>query len=451
MGGEYVIQDPYHDYAIRFMYEMANTRGWKAVCYYTNTEDLRRSFRAYPTLRDSTMVAASYRVGPDGLPAFIDHLRTAHDIRAVVPHYEPAVANAAAIAAGLGLSWSQPEVLARFRDKEAMKAHVRTTDPTLRVNVSQVVTSPDEALGVVAEHGLARFVLKPNDGFGNVGVGFFDSDTSLAVVADHWGDATSLLLEEYVGGEEFHCDGQIDTEGTITITDAFRYNRGLVNGKENIELGSCRVASDSDVFATLADYTTRLMRATGLRRSPFHAEIKIDDDGPCLIEVAARLVGVKTVDVINFMHGGELDLIAAAAHYYATDEPFGPLTLNWGAYDSREVWQVAGTVEETVRVCNLHGIDEVEDMPEFLFWTERLHIGDRLHRTTDIFGSSFIAVIQGPTHDHMEATADRIRDTITWNREPVTPTQRAQAMAALARRRAGQLPTWAESRMPRFP
>lgn len=451
MGGEYVIQDPYHDYAIRFMYEMANTYGWKAVCYYTNTEDLRRSFRAYPTLRDPAMVAASYRVGPDGLPAFIDHLRANHDIRAVIPHYEPAVANAARIAAGLGLSWSQPEVLARFRNKEAMKAHLRATDPALRVNVSQVVRSPDEALTVASEHGLSRFVLKPNDGFGNVGVGFFDAGASLVAVADHWADADSLLLEEFVGGQEYHCDGQIDAEGNITITDAFRYHRGLVNGKENIELGSCRIGSDTEVFTTLADYTTRLMRATGLRRSPFHAEIKIDDHGPCLIEVAARLVGVKTIDAIHFMHGGELDLIAAAAHYYVTDEPYGPLPLNWDAYDSREVWQVAGVVEETQRVCNLHGIDEVEDMPEFLFWTERMHIGDRLHRTTDIFGSSFIAVIQGPTEAHMAATADRIRDTITWNREPVTAGQRAQALAALASRRAGQLPTWAESRMPRFP
>ena len=61
MDGQYVIQDPYHDYAIRFMYQMHRNYGWKAVCFYTNTADLRRSFRSYPELRDPEMVAASYR------------------------------------------------------------------------------------------------------------------------------------------------------------------------------------------------------------------------------------------------------------------------------------------------------------------------------------------------------------------------------------------------------
>ena len=448
--GEFVIQDPYHDYAIRFIHQLHRTHGWKAVCYYTNTEDLRRSFRSFPQLRDPGLIAASYRVGESGMPAFIDHLRVGHDIRAVIPHYEPAVLNASRIAEGLGLSWSQPEVLARFRDKEAMKAHLQRVDPTIRLNHSQLVSSPGEAVAVARHLGLARFVLKPNDGFGNVGVGFFEAGTSEAEVADHWGAAVSLLLEEFVSGEEYHCDGQVDADGTVTITDAFRYFRGMVNGKENIELGSGQVHHDSSLFRELGEYTTRVVRATGLRRSPFHAEMKIDDRGPCLIEVAARLVGVKTADVVNFMHGGSLDLFAVAAHYYATPEPYGTLRTDWPTYDSRIVWQVAGTVRRTERVYNLQGIREVEAMPEFLFWIEHLSIGERLHRTTDIFGSSFIAVIQGPTEEHLERTARTIRDLIGWNRQRITVAQRTRAATALAARRAGQLPSRTERQMPRF-
>ncbi len=451
MGGQYVIQDPYHDYAVRFMYQMQRMYGWKAVCFYTNTVDLRRSFRAFPQLRDPEFVAASYRVSDEGMPSFIAHLRSAHDVRAVVPHYEPAVRNAALIAAGLGLSWSQPEVLARFRDKEAMKAHLRHADPGLRVNFSQVVRSPDEAVAVAAEHDLTRYVLKPNDGFGNVGVAFFEGSASPERVRRHWSDSSSLLLEEYVSGEEYHCDGQVDGEGNVTITDVFRYHRGMVNGKENIELGSSQIASDSDAFATLADYTVRLMRATGLRRSPFHAEVKIDDHGPCLIEVAARLVGVKTADVINLMHGGSLDLFKVAAHYYATDEPMGPLPTDWEAYDSRYIWQVGGTVSRTERVFNLSGVDEVEAMPEFLFWTEDPPVvGERLHMTTDIFGSAYMAVIQGPSDEHAALAADEIRRAIGWNRQPITAGQRARATAALIDRRTRQLPSFAERRMQVF-
>lgn len=452
MDGQYVIQDPYHDYAIRFMYQMHRNYGWKAVCFYTNTADLRRSFRSYPQLRDPEMVAASYRVSDGGLPRFIDHLRTEHDVRAVIPHYEPAVRNAGLIAAGLGLSWSQPEVLARFRDKEAMKAHLRRTDPSLRVNVSQVVTSPDEAVAVAAGQGLSRYVLKPNDGFGNVGVAFFEAHSPVERVAAHWNGSPSLLLEEYVAGDEYHCDGQVDAQGTVTITDVFRYHRGMVNGKENIELGSNRIASTSPIFSTLADYTVRVMEATGLRRSPFHAEVKIDEHGPCLIEVAARLVGVKTADVVNFMHGGSLDVFEVAGHYYASAQPFGPLPTDWRAYDSRAIWQVASAVNRTERVFNLQGVDEVEAMPEFLFWTERPpEIGERLHRTTDIFGSAYIAVVQGPSDDVAAQTAERIRRLIRWNSNRVTPAQRARAAASLVDRRVRQLPSAAERRMVHYP
>ena len=119
--GEFVIQDPYHDYAVRFIRQMRHQYGWRAVCYYTDTQDLRRSFHSYPELQDPDLVSASYRVAESGMDAFIAHLATAHDVRAVVPHYEPAVLNAGRIVAGLGLSWnprrSWPGSATRSRSK----------------------------------------------------------------------------------------------------------------------------------------------------------------------------------------------------------------------------------------------------------------------------------------------------------------------------------------------
>ena len=91
-------------------------------------------------------------------------------------------------------------------------------------------------------------------------------------------------------------------------------------------------------------------------------------------------------------------------------------------------------------------------MPEFLFWTERPpEIGERLHRTTDIFGSAYIAVVQGPSDDVAAQTAERIRRLIRWNGNRVTPAQRARAAASLVDRRVRQLPSAAERRMVHYP
>ena len=335
--GEFVIQDPYHDYAMRFMEVMHRRYGWRAVCMYLHPEALRMNAYAYPRLRSAQYVAASYRVSEKGIPAFVEHVRTAHDIRAVIPHYEPSVRPAGRIGAALGLSWAQPDVLRRFRDKRSLKLFVSQADPALRINPGYLVGSPAEALRIAGEHGMARFVLKPNDGFGNVDVAFFDLEADPTEVVQHWADVggRTLLLEEYLEGEEYHCDGQVGADGTVMVTDAFRYQRGTFNGRENIELGSVQVRHDTETFRQLAAYTKRVLRASGLRRSPFHAEMKVDDRGPCLIECAARLVGAHTAPLVNRAHGGSLDVFDVAAHYYVTDRPYGDPGLDWAAYDAR--------------------------------------------------------------------------------------------------------------------
>ena len=287
-----------------------------------------------------------------------------------------------------------------------------------------MVASPDEALTAVRELGLARFVLKPNDGFGNVGVGFFTDHTPPADIDAFWGDSGPLLLEEFVAGEEYHCDGQVDGAGTVTVTDAFRYTRMAMNGRENIQMASTQVPHDSPLFIALAEYAARVVNGSGLVRSPFHTEIKIDDRGPCLIECAARMVGLGTARIINFCHGGSLDVFGVAAHYYATDAPYGPLPVNWRAYDSRIVRKIAGPVLDAARVFNVQGLDEVEALPEFLFWIKRPKVGERLQPTVDIFGSAYIAAIQGPDEDHLERTSRLVRELVGWNCSPVTAGER---------------------------
>ncbi len=90
----------------------------------------------------------------------------------------------------------------------------------------------------------------------------------------------------------------------------------------------------------------QIMQATGLKRSPFHMEIKVDDRGPCLIEVGARLVGHGNAELCGKMHG-DLDLFDLAAHYYLSNHDYGPVSLNWNRYDATDVRYVHGIAERS--------------------------------------------------------------------------------------------------------
>jgi hypothetical protein len=74
----------------------------------------------------------------------------------------------------LGLEWNSLEVMRRFRDKFALKQFLRASHPAIRINRSILVRSAAHVFAAGAE-GFARFVLKPNDGYGNRDIGIFDS------------------------------------------------------------------------------------------------------------------------------------------------------------------------------------------------------------------------------------------------------------------------------------
>ena len=313
-AGEIVLIDPVHPYAVAFL-ERARRRGLGTVCLWSDAA-VRAGAWAYPALR-SEAVTAHVEVDLDeaGLAAVAAVLRRHHRVVAVVPHCEPVLAPSTTLAHLLGLSWAQPEVLRLFRDKHALKAAVAAAPDAPRVNVTALVTSVDQVREVMAAHGLDRVVVKPNDGYGNVRIGFFDTGTDDADIAAHLaGSPVPMLLEEYLEGEEFFVDGQVDALGRAVVVSVGTYRRECHNGRLNVETGARTVRTSEEHFDAVAAYARRVVEATGVRRTPFHLEAKVDQQGPCLIEVAARLVGGDGVVEDSWLH--RTDFVDEALRQY---------------------------------------------------------------------------------------------------------------------------------------
>jgi hypothetical protein len=123
-----------------------------------------------------------------------------------------------------------------------------------------------------------------------------------------------MLLEEYLEGEEFFVDGQVDALGRAVVVSVGTYRRECHNGRLNVETGARTVRTSEEHFDAVAAYARRVVEATGVRRTPFHLEAKVDQQGPCLIEVAARLVGGDGVVEDSWLH--RTDFVDEALRQY---------------------------------------------------------------------------------------------------------------------------------------
>lgn len=412
----FLIQDPCHEYAVRFIEQIHRRFGLRAICFYTDRRERLRRVREFPLL-ESELVAASYEVSRSDLLRFAAHLREHHSVAAIVPVNEPAVLPAAELGELLGLSWAQPIAMRRVCDKLAFKRYLREQHSHIRINASSSVHTSRDVRAARREAAYRRFVIKPNSGFGNRAVGLFDESTPEEAIRDfiYGMRGVPLVMEEYIDGEEYFVNGQVDAQGRVLCLAAFQYLRQPANGRHNLDFETQLVPHREPRFAQLTRYAEDVVQASGLRRTPFHLELKLDAQGPCLIELAARLAGHGNALLSGELHGGRLDLIDLAAHYYLSADDYGPVPLDWGAYDAAAVRYVHGVAGRRERICDLEGMDRVEALATFHRWVKRPAIGEMLERTADSLTMPYSLLLRGSSQEALAADASRVRELLRWN------------------------------------
>lgn len=121
------------------------------------------------------------------------------------------------------------------------------------------------------------------------------------------GEHRQYLVEAYVPGAEYAVEGLI-VDGGLHILAVFDKPDPLEGPffEETIYVTPSR--SDSRVVNSLVDLTGRAAHALGLVTGPVHAELRFNEDGPWLIELAARPIGGKCSRVMRFGDKSEYSL-----------------------------------------------------------------------------------------------------------------------------------------------
>jgi biotin carboxylase len=225
---------------------------------------------------------------------------------------------AAAIAERLGLRASAPAAVGATRDKYQMRqclAAAGVPVPRFRrialdeqpLRASRGVDYPcvlkplalSASRGVIRANNADQFIAA----FARIGALLGRDDVSEA------GDAARYLLaEEYIPGLEVALEGLL-TDGTLHTLALFDKPDPLEGPffEETIYVTPSRLpAPVQDAIRTTS---AAACAALGLTEGPIHAELRLNDDGPWVLEVAARSIGGLCSRTLRFGTGMTLEEI----------------------------------------------------------------------------------------------------------------------------------------------
>lgn len=200
----------------------------------------------------------------------------------------------------LGLRHRPPDAVALAGDKLRFKRCLQEHGCGQYVIDFLVVDGAEPAAGASAAEALGYpLVLKPSRGFYSSGVVRVDGPEELAaalrqvkrvirMLSSRTGPQV-ILAERYIDGDELAIDGFITDEAEPLV---LYHKRPRLEGPTFHE--SCYLAEPFTAarYPRLHEVVVQVLAATGLRHSPFHAELRVDDAGRIyVLEVAPRVSG----------------------------------------------------------------------------------------------------------------------------------------------------------------
>jgi biotin carboxylase len=234
-------------------------------------------------------------------------------VNAVLSVDDSATEIAALAAARLGLPHNAPASATAARDKLVMRRMLARGG----VPVPQFRDVPaDSDPRVIANEVTYPCVVKPLRLSGSRGVIRADDPDEFAaaftrlqrLLAIDGNDLreTCILIEEYLPGIEVALEGLL-TGGRLQVLALFDKPDPLEGPffEETIYTTPSRLPSETQ--AAIASATADAACALGLRDGPVHAELRVNERGPWLIELAGRSIGGLCSTILSFGTGMSLE------------------------------------------------------------------------------------------------------------------------------------------------
>ncbi|MBC7658127.1 MAG: ATP-grasp domain-containing protein [Chitinophagaceae bacterium] len=381
----YLIIEPYHDYGLELMRAAFEDFGLRCIILVEDFYDALHK-KDYCAPIPTEWLAEQYHCPKDRALWVAQHIQKRFDIVAIIPWSEQSLELAMIFLKVLPIDWVKPETLARFRNKYDLKSYLRLHHPHIPMNASWFVQHAEDVEKLRASLP-PKFVIKPIDGVGNQQVGFFSRDQPEVSVVNYFlaSGLGRYVLEEFIEGTEYAVNGQTNEKGDVIVYSVLRYYHRHANGRPNVYTRSMHVPRSDPDFRVLTAYSESVVKALGLHRCPFHAEIRLDPEkGPCLVEIAARPVGNQLVILMRDAHGFAFDPLRIAVHYYLSEKPLDNCSLDWPRYDRTQALNVDGITDQSGLITAISGIEGIDHHASFRRWVSKPKVGRLIKATQDL-------------------------------------------------------------------
>lgn len=287
-----------------------------------------------------------------------------YPIDAVVGVDDDAAVLAAVTAEALGLPHNSVEAVKAARYKDVMRLILAETD--LNTPAFQLFDLDEDPAGA-AQRVTYPCVLKPLALSASRGViradepaafeAAFREIVDILTTSEYAPDdpaGRQLLVEDFIPGQEFALEGLL-VDGRLAVLALFDKPDPLDGPyfEETLYVTPSRLPpADQDA---IADHVARAAAALGLREGPIHAEVRLNAQGPWVLEVAPRSIGGLCSRSLHF----DLDLsleeliLRQAAHL--------PLVIPRRERRASGVMMIP--IPRGGVLCGVHGISEAKAVP----------------------------------------------------------------------------------------
>lgn len=218
---------------------------------------------------------------------------------------------------------------------------------------------------------------------------------------------TSVLIQEYIGGTEYIVN-TVNYQGKAVFTKFLRYKKIMNSDATFIYDRDELLDGTGEEEAQLIPYTRGILQALNLQYGPAHAEIKIDDKGPVLVEIGARMDGLTNPAIEQRTIGyGQLDLTLDC--YLHGGQRISALPETCRSRASAFVVHLISQQEGRMRGLNDHVIQRIQQLESFAGLRTKPQNGDLVMRTANIFTSPGEIHLVHQDRDQLEKDYEIVR------------------------------------------
>lgn len=194
-----------------------------------------------------------------------------------------------------------------------------------------------------------------------------------------------LIVEEYLSGPEFAINGVI-VDGQAYVSDVWEYHKRITSQGSIIYDRDIIISCLDPNYPVLAEYVFDVLAALHFRNGTFHAEVKLEKQGPVLLEVAARPMGSNQPAIVERCTGtSQIDLMVDA---YLDPQAFARKTAKpYQLLLRSQVIELASHSEGVVREIPLEALMHPSHMPSYSHHKMNIKVGSRVRMTENLLDS----------------------------------------------------------------